>query len=147
MVTMPFSPRGLPPSYRPQQGFGVSTYKWVNQAGDTVLVKYHWHPKQGVKSWTEEDAATVQSQLLGCHTKDLHDAIERGEHPEWELFVQIMEDHDHPELDFDPLDDTKVWPEELFPLRPVGRMVLNRNVENTFAENEQISFGTGVLVD
>src|SRR4051794_24278727 len=147
MVTLVFSPRGIPASYRTMQGFGVNTYKWVNEAGETVLVKYHWQPKQGVKSWTDADAAAVQAQILGCHTKDLHDAIEAGDHPEWELFVQLMEDHDHPELDFDPLDDTKVWPEEQFPLRPVGRMVLNRNPRNFFAENEQIAFGTGVLVD
>ncbi|NAZ77930.1 catalase [Kineococcus sp. T13] len=147
MVTLVFSPRGTPASYRFMQGFGVNTYKWVNAQGETVLVKYHWLPKQGVKSWTAADAAAVQAQTLGAHTKDLYDAIEAGDFPEWELHVQIMEDHEHPELDFDPLDDTKVWPEELFPLRPVGRMVLDRNVTDNFSENEQIAFGTGVLVD
>jgi catalase len=147
MVMLVFSPRGVPASYRFMQGFGVNTYKWVNAAGETKLVKYHWIPKQGVKSYTAADAAAVQAQDLGHHTRDLHDAIERGDHPEWELQVQMMDDHDHPELDWDPLDDTKVWPEELFPPKPVGRMVLDRNVENFFAENEQIAFGTGVLVD
>jgi catalase len=147
MVMLVFSPRGVPASYRTMQGFGVNTYKWVNQAGDTVLVKYHWHPKQGVKSWTADDAAEVQAQVLGVHTKDLYDAIARGDYPEWDLFVQIMEDHDHPELDWDPLDDTKVWPENDFPLRHVGTMQLNRAPENFFAENEQAAFGTGVLVD
>jgi catalase len=147
MVMLVFSPRGLPASYRTMQGFGVNTYKWLNADGESVLVKYHWHPKQGVKSWTEADAAVAQAQELGVHTKDLYDAIDRGDFPEWELSVQIMEDHEHPELDFDPLDDTKVWPEELFPLRPVGRMVLNRKPANFFAESEQIAFGTGVLVD
>ena len=138
MVTLVFGPRGIPASYRTMQGFGVNTYKWVNEAGDTVLVKYHWLPKQGVKSWTAADAAATQAQELGCHTRDLHEAIERGEYPEWELCVQILSDDDHPELDFDPLDDTKVWPEERFPLRPVGRMVLNRTASNFFAESEQI---------
>jgi catalase len=147
MVTLVFGPRGIPASYRTMQGFGVNTYKWVNAAGETKLVKYHWIPKQGVKSWTEEDAATVQARELGVHTRELREAIDRGDFPEWELRVQLMDDHDHPELEFDPLDDTKVWPEEVFPLRPVGRMVLNRNVDNFFAENEQIAFGTGVLVD
>jgi catalase len=147
MVTLVFGPRGIPASYRTMQGFGVNTYKWVNAEGETKLVKYHWHPKQGVKSWTEADAAAMQAQELGCHTSDLYNAIERGDHPEWELLVQLMDDHDHPELDFDPLDDTKTWPEEQFPLRPVGRMVLNRTARNFFAENEQIAFGTGVLVD
>jgi catalase len=147
MVTLVFSPRGLPASYRTMQGFGVNTYKWLNADGDSVLVKYHWLPKQGVKSWTEADAAAIQAQELGYHTKELYEAIQRGDFPEWELNVQIMSDDEHPELDFDPLDDTKVWPEELFPLVPIGRMVLDRTVTNQFAENEQIAFGTGVLVD
>ena len=89
----------------------------------------------------------MQGQELGCHTKDLYEAIERGEYPEWELNVQMMDDHDHPELDWDPLDDTKTWPEQDFPLKPIGTMVLNRTTKNFFAENEQIAFGTGVLVD
>ena len=147
MMMLVFSPRGIPASYRHMQGFGVNTYKWVNEAGETVLVKYHWLPKQGVRSLTADDAAQIQAQELGFHTRDLFEAIERGDYPEWELNVQIMSDDEHPELDFDPLDDTKVWPEDDFPLRPVGRMVLDRNVENFFAENEQIAFGTGVLVD
>ncbi len=147
MVMLVFSPRGLPATYRHMQGFGVNTYKWVNEAGETVLVKYHWLPKQGVKSLTAEDAAKIQGQELGFHTRDLHEAIEAGDYPEWELNVQLMSDDEHPELDFDPLDDTKVWPEDDFPLRPVGRMVLNRNVTDQHNENEQIAFGTGVLVD
>jgi catalase len=147
MVMLVFSPRGIPASYRTMQGFGVNTYKWVNAAGETKLVKYHWIPKQGVKSWTGADAAAVQADELGPHTKDLYEAIERGDYPEWELQVQMMDDHDHPELDFDPLDDTKVWPEDQFPPKPVGRMVLDRNAKNFFAESEQIAFGTGVLVD
>jgi catalase len=147
MITLVFGPRGIPASYRTMQGFGVNTYKWVNEAGETVLVKYHWLPKQGVKSWTAADAAAVQGQELGVHTKDLYDAIARGEYPEWDLAVQIMSDDDHPELDWDPLDDTKVWPENDFPLRHVGTMQLNRAPENFFAQSEQIAFGTGVLVD
>jgi catalase len=147
MVTLVFGPRGIPASYRTMQGFGVNTYKWVNEAGETKLVKYHWLPKQGVKSWTEADAGVMQGRELGCHTKELYESIERGEFPEWELNVQMMDDHDHPELDWDPLDDTKTWPEQDFPLRPIGRMVLNRTTQNFFAENEQIAFGTGVLVD
>ncbi|MEU8677588.1 catalase [Streptomyces sp. NPDC048560] len=147
MLVNLFSPRGIPSDYRHMQGFGVNTYKWVNAEGDSVLVKYHWMPKQGVRSMTAEDAANVQAQELGHATKDLYDAIQRGDHPEWELVVQMMSDDEHPELDFDPLDDTKTWPEQDFPPKPVGRMVLNRVPENYFAENEQASFGTGVLVD
>ncbi|WP_433236481.1 catalase [Streptosporangium sp. CA-135522] len=147
MLVNLFSPRGIPADYRHMQGFGVNTYRWVNQEGQTHLVKYHWMPKQGVRSMTAADAAAVQAEELGHATKDLHEAIDRGEFPEWELLVQIMSDDEHAELDFDPLDDTKVWPENDFPALPVGRMVLDRNVANNFAENEQISFGTGVLVD
>ncbi len=147
MITLVFSPRGLPATYRTMQGFGVNTYKWVNEQGETKLVKYHWLPKQGVKSWTAADAASVQAGELGPHTKDLYAAIEAGDHPSWDLHVQLMDDHDHPELDFDPLDDTKVWPENDFPLRKIGTMTLNRMPENFFAESEQIAFGTGVLVD
>src|SRR3954452_760957 len=147
MFTLVLSPRGIPASYRTMQGFGVNTYKWVNEAGETKLIKYHWLPKQPVKSWTEADAAVQQGRELGCHTKDLYEAIAAGDFPEWELCVQMMDDHDHPELDWDPLDDTKVWPENDFPVLAVGRMTLNRNATNFFAENEQIAFGTGVLVD
>ncbi|TFV85631.1 catalase [Blastococcus sp. CT_GayMR16] len=147
MITLVLSPRGIPASYRHMQGFGVNTYKWVNAAGETRLVKYHWLPKQGVKSWTSADAEVAQGKELGVHTKDLYEAIERGEYPSWDLYVQLMDDHDHPELDFDPLDDTKTWPENDFPLRKVGTMTLNRAPENFFAESEQIAFGTGVLVD
>jgi catalase len=147
MVTMVFSPRGLPASYRHQQGFGVNTYKWVNSEGETKLVKYHWLPKQSVQSFTADDAAKLQSGEIGYHTKDLYDAIDAGDYPSWELHVQLMDDHDHPELDFDPLDDTKTWPENDFPLRKVGTLTLNRKPVNFFLESEQIAFGTGVLVD
>jgi catalase len=147
MLTHLFSPRGIPANYRHMEGFGVNTYKMVNAQGDTVLVKYHFHPRLGVASLTAEEAAKVQGQELGSATKDLFEAIERGDYPQWDMYVQIMEDHDHPELDWDPLDDTKIWPEKDFPLRHVGTMTLNRNVEDFFNENEQIAMGTGVLVD
>lgn len=147
MLVNLFSPRGIPANYRTMQGFGVNTYKWVNAEGETHLVKYHWIPKIGVKSLTEADAAAIQAGDLGHASKDLYDAIEAGDLPEWELQVQLMSDEEHPELDFDPLDDTKVWPENDFPPQVVGRMVLDRNVRDHHNENEQISFGTGVLVD
>ncbi len=147
MLVNLFSPRGIPANYRMMQGFGVNTYKWVNAEGVTHLVKYHWIPKAGVKSLTEVDAAAVQATDLGHASKDAYEAIEAGDYPEWELRVQLMSDEEHPELDFDPLDDTKVWPENEFPPKVVGRMVLNRNVTDHHGENEQIAFGTGVLVD
>jgi len=147
MLVNLFSPRGIPADYRHMQGFGVNTYRWVNAAGESKLVKYHWQPKQGVKSLTEEDAANIQAGDLGHASKDLYEAIERGDYPQWDLYVQMMDDNDHPELDFDPLDDTKTWPEEMFVPQYVGTMTLNRNVSDHHNENEQISFGTGVLVD
>ncbi|HET9495188.1 MAG TPA: catalase, partial [Chloroflexia bacterium] len=147
MLTWLFSPRGIPADYRHQDGFGVNTYRMVNARGEGVLVKYHWKTQQGIKSLTQEEANAIQATDLGHATKDLRDAIERGEYPVWELCVQIMSDDEHPELDFDPLDDTKTWPEDQFPLRPVGKMVLDRNPDNFFAEVEQVAFGTGVLVD
>ncbi|MBA3469358.1 MAG: catalase [Herpetosiphonaceae bacterium] len=147
MITFLFSPWGIPASYRHMQGSGVNTYKWVNADGQAVLVKYHWEPKQGIKNLTQAQAQAIQGENFNHATQDLYDAIERGDHPEWELLVQIMSDDDHPELDFDPLDDTKLWPPEQFPWLPVGRMVLDRNPQNYFAEVEQAAFGTGVLVD
>ncbi|WP_066186480.1 MULTISPECIES: catalase [Gracilibacillus] len=147
MVTFIYSPWGIPANYRMMQGSGVNTYKWVNQDGEAVLVKYHWEPKQGIKNLTAKEAAEIQGENFNHATQDLYDAIENGDYPEWELFVQIMSDDDHPELDFDPLDDTKLWPEDTFPWLPVGKMVLNKNPENYFTEVEQAAFGTGVLVD
>ncbi|MFZ3452914.1 catalase [Arthrobacter sp. 7Tela_A1] len=147
MLVNLFSPRGIPADYRHMQGFGVNTYRWVNADGESKLVKYHWLPKQGVKSLTEEDAANIQAGDLGHASKDLYEAIERGDYPQWDLYVQLMDDNDHPELDFDPLDDTKTWPEQDFVPQLVGTMTLNRNVSDHHNENEQISFGTGVLVD
>jgi catalase len=147
MITFLFSPWGIPATYRHMQGSGVNTYKWVNAEGDAVLVKYHWEPLQGVKNLTQAEAEQIQGKNFNHATLDLSQAIERGEFPAWELCVQIMEDGEHPELDFDPLDDTKLWPEDRFPFLPVGKMTLNRNPENYFAEVEQAAFGTGVLVD
>lgn len=147
MITFLFSPWGIPANYRQMQGSGVNTYKWVNKEGVGVLVKYHWEPLQGIKNLTQEMANEIQGKNFNHATQDLYDAIDSGNYPEWELFVQIMEDGEHPELDFDPLDDTKLWPREQFPWHPVGKMTLNRNPEDYFAEVEQSAFGTGVLVD
>ena len=147
MITFLFSPWGIPASYRFMEGSGVNTYKWYNAAGAGVLVKYHWVPKQGVHNLTQDQASQIQAKNFNHATQDLYEAIERGDAPEWELCVQLMSDDEHPELPFDPLDDTNIWPEDQFPLLPVGRMVLDRNPANYFAEVEQVSFGTGVLVD
>jgi catalase len=148
MITFLFSPWGIPANYRQMQGSGVNTYKWVNEDGEAVLVKYHWEPiKQGIRNLTQTQAEEIQGKNFNHATQDLYDAIEKGDFPEWELCVQIMSDDEHPELDFDPLDDTKIWPVDQFPFLPVGKMTLNKNPENYFAEVEQSAFGTGVLVD
>lgn len=147
MISWLFSPRGIPANYREQEGFGVNTYKMVNQDGVGVLVKYHWTPKAGICGLTQEQAEAIQAKNFNHATQDLYDAIERGDYPEWEFSVQVMSDDEHPELNFDPLDATKTWPEDRFPKLPVGRMVLDRNPKNYFAEVEQVAFGTGVLVD
>jgi catalase len=147
MLTWVFSPRGIPKNHRTIDGFGVNTYRMVNAAGEAVLVKYHWKSQQGIESLTQAQANEIQATNLGHASEDMFEAIERGDFPRWELNVQIMSDDEHPELDFDPLDDTKTWPEDEFPLRPVGMMTVNRNVEDHHNENEQVAFGTGVLVD
>jgi len=146
-ITWLFSQWGIPANYRHMEGSGVNTYKWYNAEGEGVLIKYHWVPKAGVKNLTQAEANAIQATNFNHATQDLYEAIARGDCPEWEFCVQIMSDDDHPELDFDPLDDTKLWPVEQFPMLPVGRMVLDRNPVNYFAEVEQASFGTGVLVD
>ena len=148
MATFLFSPWGIPANYRQMQGSGVNTYKWVNADGEAVLIKYHWEPlKQGIRNLTQPEAEAIQAKNFNHATQDLYEAIEKGDYPEWELCVQIMSDDEHPELDFDPLDDTKIWPKEQFPFLPVGKMTLDRNPEDYFNEVEQSAFGTGVLVD
>jgi catalase len=147
MITWLFSPYGIPQDYRHMRGSGVHAYKCVNHAGEAVLVKYHWITQQGEVNLTQQQANEIQATNFNHATQDLYDAIARGDFPKWELQVQLMEDGEHPELDFDPLDPTKIWPPARFPLRPVGMMVLDRNPENYFAEVEQVAFGTGVLVD
>ncbi|GJG86962.1 catalase X [Gemmatimonadetes bacterium T265] len=147
MITFLFSPWGIPAGYREMRGSGVHAYKWVDAEGKGTLVKYHWIPKGGERNLTQQQANEIQATNFNHATQDLYDAIARGDFPEWELQVQLISDDEHPELAFDPLDATKVWPPEQFPLRPVGRMVLDRNPVNYFAEVEQVAFGTGVLVD
>ncbi|MEV4711698.1 catalase [Micromonospora sp. NPDC049374] len=140
------SDRGIPRSYRTMEGFGVHTFRLVNAAGETVLAKFHWKPKLGVHSLVWEEA-----QLLGgidpdFHRRDLYDAIEAGAFPEWELGLQVFPDT--PEETFagiDLLDPTKIVPEELAPVQPVGKLTLNRTPTNFFAETEQVAFHVGHL--
>jgi catalase len=147
MLTWLFSPYGIPKNYRTMRGSGVNTYRFVNAHGEGVLVKFHWMTQQGEENLTQAQAEEIQAKNLGHASQDLFEAIENGDYPKWELTVQIISDDEHPELDFDPLDDTKVWPRDQFPYLPVGMMTLNRNVSDHHNENEQAAFGTGVLVD
>ena len=140
MITWLFSDRGTVKSYRKMEGFGVNTYKWVNAEGKAVYVKYHWKPKAGVETIDRHEATRLAGEDPDIATRDLYEAIASGKMVEYELFVQIMEVADELKQGFDPLDATKTWPENKFPLMQVGKMVLNRNPENYFAEVEQAAF-------
>ena len=140
MITWLFSDRGTVKSYRKMEGFGVNTYKWVNAEGKAVYVKYHWKPKAGVETIDRHEATRLAGEDPDIATRDLYEAIASGKMVEYELFVQIMEVADELKQGFDPLDATKTWPENKFPLMPVGKMVLDRNPENYFAEVEQAAF-------
>jgi catalase len=130
-------------------GFGVHAYSMSNAAGRFSWVRFHWRSEQGYANLvTDADAARVLGGGAGnSHaTQDLHDAIERKQYPAWKLFVQVMDPAKAPSLWFDPLDSTKVWPEKDFPLVPVGRLVLNKNLQNFFAENDMIAFNPSAVV-
>ncbi|MFG3579931.1 catalase [Micromonospora chersina] len=140
------SDRGIPRSYRTMEGFGVHTFRLVDEAGATVLVKFHWKPKLGVHSLTWEEAQMISGIDPDFHRRDLYDAIESGAFPEWELGIQVFPDT--PEETFagiDLLDPTKIVPEELAPVQPIGRLTLNRTPRNFFAETEQVAFHLGHL--
>ncbi|PWZ27056.1 Catalase isozyme 3 [Zea mays] len=142
-----FDDVGVPSDYRHMEGFGVNTYTFVSAAGKAQYVKFHWKPTCGVRCiLTDEEAALVGGRNHSHATQDLYDSIAAGSFPEWTLYVQVMDPDTEEQYDFDPLDDTKTWPEDLLPLRPVGRLVLDRNVDNFFNENEQLAFGPGLVV-
>ncbi|AJY75195.1 catalase [Paenibacillus beijingensis] len=146
MMTWVFSDYGTPANYREMNGFGVHAFKWINGSGNYVYVKYHWKPQQGVRNLSRAEAAVVQGQDFSHATRDLHEHIDAGNFPKWDLYVQLLQPEDADSFDFDPLDPTKVWPEDLLPLHKVGRLELNRNPDNFFAEVEQSAFSPSVLV-
>jgi catalase len=146
MITWLFSDRGTVKSYRKMEGFGVNTYKWVNAKGKSVYVKYHWKPKDGIETIDRHEATRLAGEDPDIATRDLHETIASGKTVEFELHVQIMEIADELKQNFDPLDATKTWPEDKFPLMSVGKMVLNRNPENFFAETEQAAFCPASIV-
>jgi catalase len=140
------SDRGIPRSYRTMQGFGVNTYRLVDAAGVARFVKFHWLPLAGTHSLVWDESAKITGADPDFHRRDLWESIESGNHPEYELALQVFTEEQAESFSFDILDPTKLVPEELVPLRPVGRMVLNRNPDNFFAETEQVAFCTAHVV-
>ncbi len=145
-VTILMSDRGIPATLRHMNGYGSHTFKWTNEDGDGVWIKYHFKTEQGVKNLAPDVAAKIAGENPDYHIEDLFNAIEDGNYPAWKLFVQIMPLEDANTYRFDPFDVTKVWSQKDYPLIEVGRMVLNRNHENYFAEVEQATFSPGTLV-
>ena len=140
------SDRAIPRSLRMMQGFGVHTFRLVNAEGQTCFVKFHWRPLLGTHSLVWDEAAKIAGADSDFHRRDLWEAIEAGEYPEWELGLQVFSEKQAEGFSFDVLDATKLIPEELVPVTPVGRMVLNRNPDNFFAETEQVAFCTAHVV-
>jgi catalase len=140
------SDRAIPRSFRMMQGFGVHTFRLVNEAGKSVFCKFHWKPLLGTHSLVWDEAVKISGADPDYHRRDLWEAIEAGEYPEWELSFQMFTEEQAEKFTFDVLDATKIVPEELVPLTPVGRMVLNRNPDNFFAETEQVAFCTAHIV-
>ena len=146
MLMWQMSDRAIPRSYRMMQGFGVHTFRLVNEAGESVFVKFHWQPKLGTHSMVWDEAVKISGADPDFHRRDLWEAIDAGEYPEWELGLQIFTEAQAEGFTFDVLDATKLIPEELVPVQIVGRMVLNRNPDNFFAETEQVAFCTAHIV-
>jgi catalase len=146
MMMWLMSDRALPRSFRMMQGFGVHTFRLVNEDGRSTFVKFHWTPKLGKHSLVWDETQKIAGKDPDFNRRDLWEAIERGAYPEWELSLQLVQEEDEHSFDFDILDSTKIIPEEQVPLRPVGRLVLDRNPDNFFAETEQIAFHLGNVV-
>jgi len=140
------SDRAIPRSFRMMEGFGIHTFRFVNVKGESHFVKFHWKPKLGVKSVTWDEAVKIHGADPDFHRRDLWDAIEAGNYPEWELGIQVIPEKDENKFDFDLLDPTKLIPEEMVPVKRIGKLVLNRNPSNFFAETEQVAFHPGHLV-
>ncbi len=146
MVMWIMSDRTIPRSLRFMEGFGVHTFRLVNARGKSTFVKFHWKPKQGMQSVAWNEAVKINGADPDFHRRDLWNAIEMGDHPEWELGVQLFDEKFADKFEFDVLDATKLIPEEEVPVRIVGRMVLDRVVDNFFAETEQVAFCTQNIV-
>ena len=140
------SDRAIPRSLRMMEGFGIHTFRLINAKGQSHFVKFHWKPKLGVHSVTWDEAVKISGADSDFHRRDLWDAIEAGHFPEWEFGVQIVAEEDEHKFDFDLLDPTKLIPEEMVPVKIIGKMTLNKNPENFFAETEQVAFLPGHII-
>lgn len=146
MIMWAMSDRAIPRSYRMMEGFGVHTFRFVNDQGKACFVKFHWKPLLGVHSVAWDEAQKISGKDPDFHRRDLWEAIENGDFPEWELGVQIVAEKDEHNFDFDLLDPTKIIPEEIVPVQRIGKLTLNRNPDNFFAETEQVAFHVGHVV-
>lgn len=146
MVMWHLSDRAIPRSFRMMEGFGVHTFRFVNEQGVAHFVKFHWKPVLGVKSLVWDEAQKIAGKNPDFHRQDLWEAIDTGNYPEFEFGVQMIKEEDEFKFDFDILDPTKLWPEEQIPVKIIGKMVLNQNTDNFFAETEQIAFHPGHVV-
>lgn len=140
MLMWAMSDRAIPRSLRMIEGFGVHTFRLINAKGESRFVKFHWRPKLGAQSVLWDEALKINGADPDFHRRDLFEAIEKGDFPEWELGLQVFDEAQAAKLEFDVLDPTKLIPEEAIPLRMVGKLVLNRNADNFFAETEQVAF-------
>ena len=146
MIMWVMSDRGIPRSFAMMEGFGIHTFRLIDKAGAATFVKFHWRPKLGLQSVVWDEALKINGADPDFHRRDLWHAIKSGNFPEWELSVQLFDEAFADRFEFDVLDATKLIPEEMVPLRPVGRMVLDRTVDNFFAETEQVAFCTTHVV-
>ncbi len=146
MIMWVMSDRALPRSYRMMEGFGVHTFRLINDKGQARFVKFHWKPLLGLHSVVWDEAQKISGKDPDFHRRDLWDAIENGAYPEWEFGIQVVEEKDEQKFGFDLLDPTKLIPEELVPVQRIGKMTLNRNPDNFFSETEQVAFHPGHLV-
>ena len=142
MIMWQMSDRTIPRSFRTMEGFGVHSFRLINKEGKSTFVKFHWKPRQGLQSVLWNEAVKINGADPDYHRRDLWEAIENGDFPEWDLGVQLFDQKTADELEFDHLDATKLIAEEIIPIRLIGTLTLNRNVDNFFAETEQVAFCT-----
>ena len=145
-ITILFSNRGTPDGFRHMNGHSSHTFKWINEKGEVFYVKYHFNTDAGIKNLTMKEANELAGSSPDYATKELHDHLAKGHVASWTWYVQIMTESQGESYRFDIFDITKVWPHSDFPLIPVGKMILNRNPDNFFAEVEQVAFSPGNLV-